>query len=174
MSEHDESTTSSDGAEDSPVIRDMRKAIKSLTAERDALKAKVRGSVLGDVFTGFGLDPSSGPGKFVADAYDGDLDADAVKGWLEEQGFNPAEQQQAPAHQAEPEGLAARVEQRQKLDTIQRDSVPAEKQKMSVDEHRALLKTDPQAAMAAFRDGRVAFSDAAQAAASDNPTRMFG
>lgn len=138
--------------DDNSLVKELRDTIKRISSERDELASFKRQQVVGSTFSEFGLDPSEGPGKFVAQAYDGSLEPDEVKSWLSEQGFQP---QQEQAQQEAPSGLQQRVEQRQKMDKIANNSAPADGQKMTVSENRELFKRDPQAALKAFESGLV-------------------
>lgn len=156
--------------EDTDLVKNLRETINRLQSERDEYKAQVRDAVIGDTFQQYGLDPNKGAGRLAAQAYEGDLAPDAVQSWLDEQGFEPRESSQ---QQTEPEGMGQRLEQRQKLGRIEGDSLPAGSggPKMTVAEHQQLLKSDPQAALKAAREGRIEFSTPAAAAALNDTSR---
>ena len=146
---------SDEQTQDSELVQKLRDTIDRISTERDELRDFKRQTVLNGTFEQYGLDPETGAGRLAMQAYDGDLAADSVASWLDEQGFSKADEQAAP------EGLNQRVDQRKKLDQIAESSTPAEAQKMSREEHSKLLQENPQEALKAFREGRVEFATAA-------------
>lgn len=131
----------SDESNDSPVIRDLRNQLKQVTKERDQYMGQVRTSVLSDSFSQFGLDPSKGPGKFVAQSYDGDLDPEAVSSWLEEQEFSRVEATQDEP--SAPPGPSVRQEVEARGDAIRQSSDPGGAQRVGHDEWMKMLGSDP-------------------------------
>lgn len=148
------------------TIQHMRETIDRMKQERDEARQlaeryqqQERQSAINGAFAEFGLDPTTGPGKYAAQAYDGEADPQQVQQWLTDEGFAPSAQTQPPA------GMQQRVAQRQNLNRIERDGAPAgtSGQSMTVDEHLQLMKSDPQAARQAHAEGRVQFVHASSA-----------
>lgn len=152
--------------EETNLVKQLRKEIKDRNDRIADLEGKVRSNVFERTFTDYGLDPTKGPGKFVADAYKGELDEQAVRGWLQNEGFEPAEQQQP----SEPEpGLAQRVAAEQRSQQVREHSTSGTPQRMGWGEYQQMLKTDPHGAVEAHRQGRVEIPPHLQGAAIPPP-----
>lgn len=143
----------SDDTDESPVIRDLRKQINDLSKRNRELEQQQRSRVLGDVLGDYGLDPNKGPGKLVAAHYDGDLDADAVREWLTNEGFETA----TGTVNDEPAEPSPRQQAQARMDQLRSTGTPSQGQRMSFDEFKHKAATDPQAAAEAKAAGLVDF-----------------
>lgn len=131
----------------------LRRQLEAALSEAKELRAYKKATELSSAFGDFGLDPSTGAGRLAAEAYDGELTADAAREWLAEQGFNKPDAPDAP--QETPVGMDTRLDQQQKLAAVRDAGAPAAGQRISQDDLKALEKSDPRAAIQAWQEGRV-------------------
>lgn len=134
--------------DESSVIKDLRAQLKEANARLSTLEPLARESA----FKEAGIDVSSGPSKFFAEKYDGELTAEAIREAAEPYGFvSNEEQQQEPA-------TAQQVpdEQRQRVDALRQQSQPdGAGKRYSFTEWQGLSKSDPAAAKDAYDSGMV-------------------
>lgn len=144
-------------SEDTTEASGLRKQYEDALAEIKELRTYKRQNELGNVLGEFGLDPSQGPGKFVTQAYDGEVSADAFRTWLEGEGFE-AKTSDAPntnESTEKPAGLEQRTEQQQKLAQLRDATTSGTDQKVSGSELRQIAKTDPAKARELMAAGAV-------------------
>lgn len=111
-----------------------------------------------------GIDIDSGPGKLLAQTYDGDLDPEAVVTYAKEYGIEP---NAAPAAQAEQPDPAL-----QRADVLRAQSNPdGAGKRIDHKEWLAMNQTDPGAARAAWDAGQVDLPSHIEANLADNSTR---
>lgn len=133
--------------DESSVIRDLRKQLKDANDQLASLQPLARELA----FQKAGVDVETGPGKFFASKYDGELDADAIRAAAEEYGFvsDAQQQEQTPAP---PDGT------QQRMDTLRQQSMPeGSGKRLSFNEWSQLSKDDPDAAQSAHAEGLVDF-----------------
>lgn len=133
--------------DESSVIRDLRKQLKDANDQLASLQPLARELA----FQKAGVDVESGPGKFFASKYDGELDADAIRAAAEEYGFVSDGQPKGPAA-PEPDDPQPR------MDALRQRSTPeGSGKRLSFGEWSQLSKDDPNAAQAAHAEGLVDF-----------------
>lgn len=131
---------------ESSVIRELRQQIK----ERDDRLASLEPMARRAAFKEAGLDIESGPGRFFAEKYDGELTPDAIREAAEPYDLIG----QATASTEEP----AADETQQRMDQLRTSSTPeGAGKRISHTEWTELSQQDPQAAMEAHRNGLVDF-----------------
>lgn len=140
MADNDQTT---DEGNDSPVITDLRKQLRDAQKELSQLRDEKRSQVLSETFAEFGLDPSKAAGKFAAQSYDGELDPDEVRGWLQEQGFEKASNDEQTAAPPQPD---ARQQAEARGDAIRQSASPSGEQRVSHDDFMQMLSQNPQRA----------------------------
>jgi hypothetical protein len=106
--------------QDNNAIKQMRERIKELEAKEKEFKSVLMGNAIKDA----GFDPDSGQGKALKDLYKGDLQADAIKQFAQE---NYGWGSETPT-EADPQAVqkARVVSSQQNLDTVIEASVPVE------------------------------------------------
>ena len=106
--------------QDNNAIKQMRERIKELEAVEKEFKSVQMGNAIKDA----GFDPDSGQGKALKDLYKGDLQADAIKQFAQE---NYGWGSETPTTEDPQAAQKARVvSSQQSLDTVIEASVPVE------------------------------------------------
>lgn len=141
-------------SEDTNDASGLRKQYEDALAELKELRTYRRQNELGNVLSEFGLDGKQGPGKFVTQAYDGEVSADAFRTWLEGEGFTPQDSE-TQATTEKPTGLEQRAEQQQKLGQLRDASASGADQKVSSADLLQLAKSNPAEAQRLMQSGAV-------------------
>lgn len=142
-------------SEDTNDASGLRKQYEDLLAETKELRTYKRQNELGTVLGEFGLDSKQGPGKFVTQAYDGEVSADAFRKWLEGEGFEAKSSDSTSETSEKPTGLEQRTEQQQKLTQLRDATASGTDQKVSGSELRQIAKTNPAKARELMAAGAV-------------------
>lgn len=122
----------------------LRAQIEELQAELKEYRERDRTDALTEAFKDFGLDPEKGPGKFTAASYKGQPDADAVRDWLQSEGFEPSgSTSEEKTTTEEPTGLTQRQEQQRNLQQLRDASESGTDQKVTSTEFMQIAKSDP-------------------------------
>lgn len=133
----------------------LRRQLEQALAENKAMKDQLGAFQRNEAFRDAGIDTSSGVGKLLAKAYDGELEADAIKAFAEENGVEvggESEDRQTAESQSD--------EITQRTDALRSASRPdATGQKLSMQEWHALNARDSAAARQAFEAGQVDVPD---------------
>lgn len=133
----------------------LRKQYEDALAELKQVKGELGNYQRNDAFRQAGIDTSSGVGKLLAKAYDGELEADAIKAFAEENGVEvggESEDRQTAETQSD--------EITQRTDALRSASRPdATGQKLSMQEWHTLNARDSAAARQAFEAGQVDVPD---------------
>lgn len=131
---------------ESSVIKELRQQLKDANARLKTLEPMARQSA----FKEAGIDTESGPGKFFAEKYDGDLTAEAIREAAEPYGFVSSEQ---TADAQQPSGPD---EQTERITQLRSASTPeGAGKRLSFPEWQQLSKVDPAAAKEAHDTGMV-------------------
>lgn len=133
----------------------LRRQLEQALADNKAMKDQLTQFQRNDAFKQAGIDTSTGVGKLLAKAYDGDLEPDAIKAFAQENGVEvggESEDRQTAETQAD--------EITQRTDALRSASRPdATGQKLTMQEWHALNARDSSAARQAFEAGQVDVPD---------------
>jgi hypothetical protein len=129
----------------------LRRQLEAALAENKTLKEENTGYKRRDAFSEAGIDISQGPGKLLAEKYDGELEADAIKAIAAEYGIEPAS---APDPTQDRQSQVVQTQQRADVLRSQSASDGVGK-KLSMSEFFALNARDTAAARQAFDAGQV-------------------
>lgn len=135
----------------------LRKQLEQVLAENQALKTQLdqgQGAQRELAFMKAGVDTTSGPGKLLAKAYDGDLDPEAIKTYATEYGIEVGAATTTAGE--EPAGRAQPDPTQQRMDSLRASSKPeGVGQKMPHTDWLKLNQSDASAARAAWDAGQV-------------------
>jgi hypothetical protein len=144
----------------------LRAQLEAALAENKTLREENTGYKRRDAFSEAGIDISTGPGKLLAQTYDGEFEPEAIKSFAKEYGIEPGQPTQDSSQQVVQQQV---TETQQRMDALRQNSQPdGIGQRVSHTDYLKLNSTDPAAARQLWEAGQVDVPPHIASALADN------